>query len=121
LDTLEKAVTESIKPLVEAGSESVPLKPLLKLLAEHKFNESMLTALPGAVAKKPDERGPFDTLVVQELNEEVAKRLDSMKATIASGEKAKAERAAAAAAHRRLSPWGQVLLPQRVASAHEAS
>jgi hypothetical protein len=95
LETLEKAVTESIKPLVEAGSESAPLKPLMKLLAEHNFNESMLTALPGALANTPDQRGPFDALVIQELNEEVAKRLDSMKATIASGEKAKADRAAA--------------------------
>jgi vacuolar-type H+-ATPase subunit I/STV1 len=94
LETLEKAVTESIKPLVEAGTESAPLKPLMKLLTDHEFNESMLTALPGAVAKTPDQRGPFDTLVVQELNDEVAKRLDAMKATISGGAKDKADRAA---------------------------
>jgi len=97
LEALEKAVTDSIKPLLEAGVESLEggLGPLIKLLTAHGFNESMLTALPGAVTKAPDQRGPFDTLVVQDLNEEVTKRLESLKATVAGGSHAKAERAAA--------------------------
>jgi hypothetical protein len=44
------------------------------LLKKYKFEESMMIALPAALAKAPDSRGQFDTMVFEQLEAEIGKK-----------------------------------------------
>jgi len=48
---------------------------LMSLLKKHKFEESMMIALPAALAKAPDARGQFDSMVIGQLEAELAKNI----------------------------------------------
>jgi len=55
---------------------------LVSLLKKHKFEESMLIALPAALAKKPEERGQFDAMAISQLEGEIAKMVAEQDAVI---------------------------------------
>jgi hypothetical protein len=48
---------------------------LMSLLKKHKFEESMMIALPAALAKAPEARGQFDSMVIGQLEAELAKNI----------------------------------------------
>merc|ERR1719436_249349 len=54
----------------------------------------MMSALPTALLKQPGTRGPFDTMVLSQLEAEVGKRIAAIDTALAAAGPAKAERAA---------------------------
>jgi len=48
---------------------------LVKCLKKYKFEESILIALPAALAKAPDARGQFDLMAVAQLEGEICKKI----------------------------------------------
>eukprot|EP00928_Gymnodinium_smaydae_P025556 TRINITY_DN2030_c0_g1_i1.p2 TRINITY_DN2030_c0_g1~~TRINITY_DN2030_c0_g1_i1.p2 ORF type:complete len:556 (+),score=213.06 TRINITY_DN2030_c0_g1_i1:73-1668(+) len=62
---------------------------------EFGFDPSMLTALPSAFSKAPDQRGQFDTLVLDQFREEHAKKMATLDAELEAARPAREERAAA--------------------------
>merc|ERR1712187_402921 len=47
-----------------------------------KFDESMLIAVPAALAKSPDARGEFDHMAVEQLNIEISKMVAGQEAIL---------------------------------------
>lgn len=83
--SLQNLLEETIKPIIELGADAsgMGIEALVKQLSQYALNGSMLTALPGALTKKPGDRGKFDLVVVNEVVEEVNKCLATLQATIA--------------------------------------
>merc|ERR1719230_439516 len=48
---------------------------LMASLKKHKFEESMMIALPAALAKTPEARGQFDSVVIGQVEEELKKKV----------------------------------------------
>jgi hypothetical protein len=66
-------VLKSISPEEpEAGTKQDELVACLK---KYKFEESILIALPAALAKAPDARGQFDLMAISQLEGEISKRI----------------------------------------------
>lgn len=59
----------------EEAEGSVKQDELVKLLKKYKFEESMLIALPAALAKPPDARGQFDLMAIGQLETEIGKKV----------------------------------------------
>jgi len=86
---LEDALKDMVGPLAEgtvpeadvAGTVN-RLKTVLKKFA---VVESLMTALPNALAKQPSARGAFDVMVVTQLNEEIGKLIGSLVSTTFEG------------------------------------
>jgi len=99
--TLETAMTDFVKPLTEGGLSEDQAKEavasLTAVLKKFDFDQSMIMSIPTSLSKEPAVRGPFDTMVVAQLDEEVGKRVAALDATLKEGEPSKAERAAALA------------------------
>jgi len=76
---LASAMQDCAGPLVEGSAEDSDARglviKLVHVLTDFEFDESMTTAIPEALSKKPVERGAFDAMVVQQLSDEVSKRL----------------------------------------------
>lgn len=89
---LALALQDVIQPLQESSAETLgkDTNELLKLLKSHGLDEAMIEALPGAIRKNPDDRGPFDKMVLTQLSEDVNKRLEGLRSTMASGEQTRA-------------------------------
>merc|ERR1711920_850851 len=64
------------------------LKGLLDL------NETLATTIPSALGKEPASRGPFDTIAVQHLEEDMEKYLMEWKTLIQNAETVKAQHVA---------------------------
>jgi len=65
----------------DASKRSDELMVLLKL---HKFEESMMIALPAALAKSPDARGQFDLMAITQLEGEIEKLVAEQDAILAA-------------------------------------
>jgi len=96
-DVLEAAARDLAKPLTEATVEGdqVPalVKQLVPILNKHEFGESMIASLPNVLAKSPSERGQFDTMVVTQMNEELALRVKALEAKLEEAAPAREQRA----------------------------
>lgn len=68
---------------------------LMTLLKKYKFEESMMIAIPSALAKAPDARGAFDLMAIDQLATEIQKFIAEQDAilTAAAPGKAKCEAA----------------------------
>merc|ERR1719247_3818356 len=80
------------------GTENAPehlaqLNPLLKPL---KLDASMMAMLPVAAAKKPEARGPFDTMVFDELSKRFTEQLDYLRNAVSTAASTGSEKTAAA-------------------------
>merc|ERR1719263_1533869 len=69
------------------------LNPLLKPL---KLDASTMAMLPVAAAKKPENRGPFDTMVFDELSKRFTDKLDSLRTAVSTAASTGSEKATAA-------------------------
>merc|ERR1712039_21896 len=58
------------------------------------MDASMVASLPAALAKAPGERGSFDGMVLQQLEEELGKKIKTFEDLVTNGDKEKADRAA---------------------------
>lgn len=57
---------------------------LVSMLKKYKFEESMLIALPAALAKAPDSRGQFDLMAIGQLEGEISKKISEQEAILAA-------------------------------------
>jgi len=91
-DKLENNLNNSLRPLLSQGGTAEEVGSFVDELTKFGFDESMLIALPGALSKAPEGRTPFDTLVLNQVEEEVAKHLAAFEKTIKDAEPARASR-----------------------------
>lgn len=97
--SLESALRDVVGPL--AGG-SVPeaevagmVAGLTSTLAELEVVDSLVSALPTALTKSPADRGPFDSMVVGQVNDEIGKKVSALEAEIGEGGTVSQERACA--------------------------
>jgi len=57
---------------------------LVSMLKKYKFEESMLIALPAALAKAPESRGQFDLMAIAQLEGEISKKIEEQEAILAA-------------------------------------
>jgi len=83
-----EAALADLKVLKTASPEDdvsrAKLEKLIKLLKEYKFDESMMIAVPAALAKAPDARGEFDHMAVEQLDVEIGKMIDGQEAILSA-------------------------------------
>jgi len=83
-----EAALADLKVLKTASPEDdvsrAKLGKLVKLLKEYKFDESMMIAVPAALAKAPDARGEFDHMAVEQLDVEIGKMIDNQEAILSA-------------------------------------
>lgn len=93
-ELLEGALSESVRPLtegvVEAAAVQEKVDNLMQLLGKFDLEKSIIAALPTALLKVPSSRGSFDTMVLTQLEEEVAKRVAALEVAIKDAEPTKA-------------------------------
>lgn len=93
----EAAISEEFKSLSEGqtGAEAnKSLKKLMPLIASLGLDQSLMTVGPSALTKPPAERGPFDTIVMEQLAKGLDDRVGSLAAQLEEGGPANARRAA---------------------------
>jgi len=66
----------------EEPEGSVKQDELVKALKKYKFEESMLIALPAAIAKAPDARGQFDLMAIAQLETEISKKASEQESVL---------------------------------------
>jgi len=77
----------------KAEAQKVASTLVMRLKGLLEFNEALVAPLPCALAKEPGERGPFDTITIQHLEENLEKRLEELNKLIREAGKVKEERA----------------------------
>mmetsp|Transcript_3571 Transcript_3571/g.5546 ORF Transcript_3571/g.5546 Transcript_3571/m.5546 type:complete len:391 (+) Transcript_3571:74-1246(+) len=99
---LESALSEDFRLLrdgeAEVGQAKVHFETLAARAGTLGFDESLMTALPASMMKKPAERGSFDAMVVAQLEEGLTRQVANLTAIIANGAPAADARQAAVAA-----------------------
>jgi len=89
-ELLKSMQTEMVAPLTEGGLEEERktslIDSLVKELVKLGIEGAMVTALPACFSKAPEERGSFDTMVVSQLKEELAKRVAAVVAELEQAE-----------------------------------
>jgi chromosome segregation ATPase len=92
--TLESLLQDHFKTPMEAdeGPHYAELKPHIPKLG---LDESLAIALPSSAAKKKDQRGGFDTVVLTELEKALIAQIETITKGIAEEEPKMAERKAA--------------------------
>jgi len=93
---------------------------LVKLGKQLKFEPSMLTSLPAVLLKAPDQRGSFDTLVLENVETALKKEIATVNEVLAVGEPAKAARHATVAAAAAALEAGEAASATRKESTKEA-
>jgi hypothetical protein len=86
--TKEKAQVESVisvdlAAVTSGGPDGAPaakehVDALLSLAGKLSFETSLLEAMPSSLTKKPDLRGPFDGMVLQQLGERFKQRVEEL-------------------------------------------
>jgi len=92
LEMLKDGQCENVR---DQRSHLSALTPFFKKLS---VDASLITAMPSALGKKPAERGSFDNMVVQQIEETLTKHLSSLDEKLASTEAVVAEKTATAEA-----------------------
>lgn len=94
---LENAINSVFVPCKEGALEKAAItkgiSELQKLGKEYDFDNALLTSLPSALQKEPASRGTFDNVVVNNVEEELQKRLTSLKEELAKAAPDREERA----------------------------
>jgi hypothetical protein len=86
---------EHFEVLKQGDGDKSLQKPLVALLKELNAEVSLVNALGSAFGKKPDDRGQFDNMVVQQLEEVLTSHMKEIDDFLSNFEKISAERAAA--------------------------
>jgi chromosome segregation ATPase len=94
-DHLLVTIADYVKPLaegsVEAGITQMLTTSLMASLRKLGLDESMMSAIPEAIAKEPAARGTFDSSVVASLQDELDKRILASDQHMIAKETTKAE------------------------------
>lgn len=75
------------------GADASALKAVLDTGKAFGFEAQLLTSAEAALAKAPAERGGFDGLVMEQMEQEFAKQIAALAATLSEGAAGMAERA----------------------------
>jgi len=98
-DELEVAMADLFKPLLAEGGAAGEGKgqekadSLMQVLTKFSFDEAMLSALPSALVKEPSARGSFEMVVLSQLDNDVARRVAELDATLKEAQPTRAQRA----------------------------
>jgi hypothetical protein len=92
----EAAMKDSFTPLKDGAPEVASnskqhVEVILPLCKPIGLDQSLLNAFPSAAAKKLDDRGTFDSMVFQQLEEDISKHIASLAEKLSSGAPAAAE------------------------------
>jgi len=90
---VDKALNDDFKALLQGDAES-HFDAMQPLLTEICLGESLLSALSSTCRKAPSDRGPFDSLVLEQLGEALRERSAACARLVAEGEPAAEARAA---------------------------
>jgi len=94
---LDAALAEIFQPLkegaIEEGARKKAIADVTKLGKEFVFDNALLTSLPSALSKKPEDRGSFDGLVVNQLEKALTENAEKLAATLEAAAPAKQARA----------------------------
>lgn len=94
-EKIEAFVKDTLAPLKTSAGEAGAIKVMEKSFKEFGIDADQIKALSSALAKEVADRGTFDTMVVTKLDEDLAKMVETLTATITNGEPAKQEHTAA--------------------------
>lgn len=96
LEDILQGTFQSLKEGSVEKSEATKLASDLVTRTQGLFNlnETLATTVPSALGKEPTARGPFDTIAIQHLQEELDKSLREWNALIRDSDKVKASHAA---------------------------
>mmetsp|Transcript_5284 Transcript_5284/g.12557 ORF Transcript_5284/g.12557 Transcript_5284/m.12557 type:complete len:381 (-) Transcript_5284:52-1194(-) len=99
---LEKGLSESIEFLkTQEGFEVTKAQQCINALwpaaKRLGLDESLVLALPAAAEKPPSSRGPFDQMVLKQLETSVRSKVSDLVAELAAGADGRSQRAAAVA------------------------
>lgn len=89
---LESSLAETFVPLKEGNKEAVKgsVAELVKVGKEFEFDQSLMSSLPSAFSKDPESRGSFDSMVITQVESEIANKIAALAETLKVGEPAKA-------------------------------
>lgn len=97
LEKLTSCKADCFEPLSVGSLEAAPANEAVSTVSqigkEFKFDSSMLTSLPSAILKRPDQRGSFDVLVISQAAEELQKHVAGLEQVLAAGAPPKQQRA----------------------------
>jgi len=94
-EELAAAQASCAKPLIEgkAGDETAAKAlgdKLIEVLKRFDVDTSIISALPSVFAKQPASRGPFDTMVLAQVEIAMSQRIAALDDTLCKGEAGKA-------------------------------
>jgi len=90
--SLDKAIADLLTPLKAEGGKQKQLQALSKAL--DGFDGSLLEAMQLPLAKKPDQRGSFDNVILVQLDQHIATKVAALEAELAQAAPAREQRAA---------------------------
>lgn len=101
-EQVESVITGDLAAVTNGGAEGAPaakghVDALLSLAGKLEFETSLLEAMPSSLGKKPDQRGPFDGMVLQQLGERFKLRVEELAKALAALEGTSSAQAAAVA------------------------
>jgi SWI/SNF-related matrix-associated actin-dependent regulator 1 of chromatin subfamily A len=119
---LEAALNDEFSVAKEGSGDVViaASEALVKLGKQLKFEPSMLTSLPAVLLKAPDQRGSFDTLVLENVETALKKEIATVNEVLAVAEPAKAARHAKVAEAAAALETGEAASATRKESTKEA-
>jgi len=99
-EAYEAALSNHLRPLKDTSPETTGamethVSALVPLCETIGLDESLLKALPAAASRIAESRSMFDSMVFQQLEDELAKHIGTLTERLAGGAPAAAERAAA--------------------------
>jgi len=98
-EDVEAALAQDFRLLRDGvgEGEAYDTSKILSLSTKLGLEDSLLTALPSVISKKPSERGSFDAMVVAQLEEGLRNKVSKLNEIVTTGAPAAAAREAATA------------------------
>jgi len=91
--SLDKALADLLAPLKAEGGKQRQLQALSKAL--HGLDGSLLEAMLLPLAKNPEQRGSFDMVILEQLDQQIAAKVAGLEDELAQAAPAREQRAAA--------------------------
>jgi len=97
-ERLDEAKSGVFGPMKESAADAAAVNKLSVVAKKFGCDESLVTSLPTALQKAPADRGTFDGLALRQFDEWLDKTIAGLVETVANGDAAASERAAAVTA-----------------------
>eukprot|EP00933_Yihiella_yeosuensis_P049891 TRINITY_DN473_c0_g1_i2.p1 TRINITY_DN473_c0_g1~~TRINITY_DN473_c0_g1_i2.p1 ORF type:complete len:404 (+),score=151.85 TRINITY_DN473_c0_g1_i2:78-1214(+) len=91
---LESAVSTSLAPLKEGSGSKKSIHALAKWAASAGLESSIIEAMELPLSKKPDARGSFDAVILEQLDLQISQKLATLNGHLAEEAPAREQRAA---------------------------